>query len=117
MEGYFAKADEISKNMHIPKSFLMKILKKLEKAGLVQLKRGVTGGIRLKKKPVELSLYDIIVAMENKVVLNRCVNNKKICSLVSKCPIHPVWFKIRDRFIESLKEITFEELSVKGAAL
>jgi len=37
--------------MQIPKSFLLKILKKLERKDLVKLKRGVTGGITLLKSP------------------------------------------------------------------
>lgn len=114
--GYFAKADEISKYMQIPKNFLMKILKQLEKGGLLRLKRGITGGITLLKKPEEITLYDVIVAMEKTVALNRCVINKKVCRLVSHCPVHPVWFKVRDRLVEALKEINFSGLTIERAA-
>lgn len=103
--------------MNIPKSFLRKILKQLERAELVKLKRGVSGGIKLVKNPIELSLYDIIIVMEKTIALNRCIINRKICSLVSNCPVHPVWFKIRNKLIEALKEVKFKELAMKGTAL
>lgn len=66
-EFYTAKAEDISRDMQIPKSFLIKILKQLEKAGLLKLKRGVSGGVSLKKKPEDITLYDVIVAMEKKL--------------------------------------------------
>ncbi|WP_353684622.1 Rrf2 family transcriptional regulator [Thermodesulfovibrio sp. 3907-1M] len=114
--GLTAKAEEISREMEIPKSFLMKILKKLENAGILSLKRGVSGGVELQKKPNNITLYDVIVAMEKTVALNRCVVNKKICGLSSRCPVHPVWFRVRDRLIQILKEINFSVLLTQGAA-
>ncbi|MCX7988285.1 MAG: Rrf2 family transcriptional regulator [Thermodesulfovibrio sp.] len=116
-EEYFAKAEDIAKEMEIPKSFLRKILKQLEKAELLHLKRGVSGGIKLLRNPAEITLYDVIVAMEKTLALNRCVINEKICGLMPKCPVHPVWFKIRERLIQALKDIKFQELATKGAAL
>ncbi|MEN2995138.1 MAG: Rrf2 family transcriptional regulator [Thermodesulfovibrio sp.] len=115
-EEYFAKAEDIAKSMQIPQSFLRKILKNLEKAEIVKLKRGVSGGIKLSKNPSEITLYDVIVAIEKKLALNRCLINEKICGLMPKCPVHPVWFKIRERLIQALKEIKFKELTVKGTA-
>lgn len=113
-ENYFATAEDIARDMQIPKSFLHKILKKLEKARLIQLKRGLSGGIRLLKEPFEITLFDVIVAMEKTVALNRCVVSDKICGLSSTCPVHPVWFKVREKLIQALKEVNFKELT--GAA-
>ncbi|GAB6183054.1 hypothetical protein JCM13991_07950 [Thermodesulfovibrio hydrogeniphilus] len=113
-ENATAIAEEIAKEMQIPMSFLRKILKKLEKAGLLQIKRGVSGGIKLLKLPHEITLYDVIVAMEKEIALNRCVTSKKTCGLSKFCPVHPVWFKVKARLIEALKEINFAQLS--GAA-
>ncbi len=103
--------------MKIPKHFLRKIVKELEKNGLVRLKRGLGGGIKLLKLPEHITLYDIIMIIEKKIALNRCVVNKKICGLINHCPVHPVWYKIREKFVDSLKEINFQELTQEGAAL
>jgi Rrf2 family protein len=109
-ENYTSKAEEISNEMQIPKKFLMKILKQLEKAGLLKLKRGVSGGVKLVKKPKDITLYDVIVAIEKAITLNRCVINREICNLSSQCPVHPIWFKVRNKLIETLKEINFLSL-------
>ncbi|HQA04389.1 MAG TPA: Rrf2 family transcriptional regulator [Thermodesulfovibrio thiophilus] len=116
-ENYFAKAEDISKTMDIPKSFLRKILKQLEKQGLLRIKRGVSGGITLIKKPEEITLYDTIIAVEKNVALNRCVVNKTVCGFSSQCPVHPVWFKLRDGLIKALKEINFSGLISQGTVL
>lgn len=116
-DGYYARAEDIARDMQIPKSFLRKILKQLEKSGLVKLKRGVSGGINLMKNPEEITLYDVIVAMEKNVALNRCVINKKICGLLTQCPVHPTWLQIRQKLIDSLKEIKFHDLAMRGTAL
>ncbi|MCS7163478.1 MAG: Rrf2 family transcriptional regulator [Thermodesulfovibrio sp.] len=113
---YFAKAEDIAERMQIPKSFLMKILKRLEKANLVTLKRGVSGGIRLLKNPIEITLYDVLVAMEKNIILNRCLINEKVCGVIPQCPVHDVWFKIRQKIIEALKEFNFQDLAKKGTA-
>lgn len=115
-ENFTAKAEDISKEMQIPKNFLMKILKQLEKTGLLKLKRGVSGGVTLAKKPDEITLYDVIIVMEKSIALNRCIINKRICGLVSHCPVHPVWFKVRDNLIEALKDIKFSGFLTEEAA-
>ena len=68
---YLAQADdqianvtEVSRKMHIPKTFLAKIFQRLAKAGLVVSNRGMNGGFRLAKKPSAMSLLDIAEAIQ-----------------------------------------------------
>lgn len=114
---FYVRAEDIAQDMKIPKSFLIKILKQLEKSGLVQLKRGVGGGIRLLRHPSEISIYDIVVAIEKEVVLNRCLTNYKVCGFIHQCPVHPVWAQLREKLIQALKDIKFQDLSAKVTAL
>lgn len=97
--------------MDVPKNFLHKIVKRLESSGIVKLKRGVKGGIGLLKNPRDITLYDVIIAMEKNLPLNRCIEDRKICNLLQECPVHPVWHRIRGRLIDELKEINFFQLS------
>lgn len=97
--------------MQIPKTFLHKIVKRLERSGIVKLKRGVNGGVGLLKAPSEITLYDVVVAMEKNLPLNRCVENSNICNLLQECPVHPVWHRIRVKLIDELKEINFFQLA------
>lgn len=112
-ENHFFKSEDISKKMLIPQDFLRKILKRLEKKGLIKIKRGVGGGIKLSRKPEKITLYDVIEAIEDTVALNRCVINKSTCRLVSNCPAHPVWMKLRKEIVNSLKKIDFRSIISK----
>ena len=108
--------DEISRAMSIPKSFLAKILQKLGKAGIVTSFRGVKGGFRLAKKPKQITLLDIIEAIEGTAAMNRCALDASLCNLSSVCTVHPVWVELRKKVEEYLRKIDFRALSATTAS-
>jgi Rrf2 family protein len=99
--------DEIAREMHIPKSFLAKILQRLSKAGIVKSFVGVQGGFVLTRTPRKISLYDVIAAVEGTLAMNKCTVNKKSCSLSSSCRIHPIWIGVKNDVENILKKNTF----------
>lgn len=103
--------NEISEEYRIPRSFLAKILQKLVKAKLVRSYRGVKGGFSLAKQAREITILDVIEAIEGKIHLNICLQDKKKCSFSRHCPVHPVWSTVQIRFTEILKKINFEDLA------
>lgn len=105
-----ASVSEISKHMHIPKSFLAKILQGLVKAGIVESSRGIKGGFQLAKGPKEISLLDVIEAIEGPVAMNRCAIDKRLCNLSNTCSVHPVWIEIRKEVEKRLRHYSFEKL-------
>jgi len=104
-------ADEISRAMSVPKSFLSKILQKLAKAGVVTSFRGVKGGFRLAKKPKQISLLDIIEAIEGPAAMNRCALDASLCDFSGTCTVHPVWVKLRKMVEDYLRKTDFKVLS------
>lgn len=102
--------DEIAKAKSIPKSFLSKILQKLAKANIVKSYRGVKGGFQTAKAPREISLLDVIEAIEGPVAINRCAVNRKVCSLSSSCAVHPIWVELRKNVEKKLKKTDFAKL-------
>ena len=104
-------ADEISRAMSVPKSFLAKILQKLAKAGIVTSFRGVKGGFRLAKKPKQINLLDIIEAIEGPAAMNRCALDTSVCNFSATCTVHPVWVKLRKMVEDYLRKIDFRALS------
>ena len=102
---------DIAAARNIPRSFLAKILQKLVKAKIVRSYRGVKGGFKLAKKPEDISLLDIIVAVEGPMAMNICAINKKYCSLSNTCTVHPVWIEVREAVESSLKKISFKKLA------
>ncbi len=109
-EGEVIMVDEISREMKIPKSFLAKILQKLSKAEIVKSYVGVKGGFYLARKPSRVSLYDVIVAIEGPVTMNKCTISNKSCSLSRTCRVHPIWINVRKEVEEILKKSNFQSL-------
>ena len=104
---------EISEVMRIPKAFLAKIAQTLEVAGIVEIRRGKKGGYRLKKRPAEVSLLEIIESIRGKIALNRCIENPQVCFRSSFCPVHFFWKEVNEKFRKMLKEQTLENLIKK----
>lgn len=105
--------NDIAKSMHIPKSFLAKILQRLMKNDIVISVRGMRGGFQLAKKPQDLNLLEVIEAVQGVSAANICAIDKKKCSLSSTCSIHPIWVEIRAMVEKRLREENFEMLLMR----
>jgi Rrf2 family protein len=105
--GGVTMVDEIARKMYSPKSFLAKILQKLARADIVKSYRGVKGGFALAKRPRDISLLDVIEAVQGPVVMNICALDKKMCRFSNTCAIHPVWVDVRQQVEKLLKKRTF----------
>lgn len=104
--------DEISKEMNIPKSFLAKILQKLGKGSLVKSYRGVKGGFMLSRAPEEISLLEVIEAVQGPLAMNICALDKALCERSTACAIHPVWVEARREVEKILRRKNFADLRI-----
>jgi Rrf2 family protein len=105
--GSVTMVDEISREKSIPKSFLAKILQKLSKSGIVRSYRGVRGGFELAREPGEVSLLDVIEAVQGPVAMNACALDESVCSLSGSCSVHPVWVEVREEVEKLLRKKNF----------
>jgi Rrf2 family protein len=105
--GKICMVEGIAKEMHIPRSFLAKILQKLARASLVKSFRGVKGGFQLAKHPSEISLLDVVEAIEGEVAMNVCALDRKLCDRSASCPVHPAWVEVKKDFRKMLKKYNF----------
>ena len=108
-KGETLMVDRIAQGMHIPKTFLAKILQKLVKGGVVKSFRGARGGFQLDRRPDEITLLDVIEAIEGPVAMNACALDNRACSLSSRCPVHPVWVEVRKGVETLLRKKTFAD--------
>jgi len=97
-----AKAMEIAEAQGIPIKFLEQILAALKKNKLVKSYRGREGGYVLSRHPKEITLLEVIEALEGPVSLTGEARRKGIVVQTLK--------KIEAKFIEELKKVTFGEL-------
>src|SRR5512145_1062319 len=102
---------EIAEVYKIPRSFLAKILQKLVKAGIVKSYRGVKGGFSLARPAKEVTVLDVMEAVEGKTAMNLCLADRKKCDFTRQCPVHHVWAAAQGKFIEVLKKANFDELA------
>lgn len=99
----------------ISRKFLARLLKTLAGEGLVKVKRGKSGGYRLAKAPREISMLDIVEALEGPIMVNECVGNPSCCSQSKGCPMMSVWGEAQKKFVQELKETSLEKLVKKEA--
>jgi len=110
-EGETCGIDEIAKAQDVPPAYLAKLFQSLAKKGFVKSFRGVEGGFILEKKPKDISLLDIIEAMEGHIYLNDCLIRDGYCPRDETCPVHDVWHEAQRRFVDYLKGCTFEDMA------
>jgi Rrf2 family protein len=108
--GALAAVGEISRRMHIPRSFLAKIVQKLSRAGIIRSCVGVKGGLRLARSPARISFLDVIMAMEGPIAINRCTVDKRACLRRGFCAVHPVVVSVRGELERLLRSKNFADL-------
>lgn len=80
-EGQVVGAPTIAETMGIPSRFTLRILRKLNISGLTASRRGAKGGYILNRPAGGISLYDIILAIDGPIELNRCLHaNDPYCN-------------------------------------
>ena len=103
---------KIAEEMNIPGNYLPSIIQKLREAGIVSVKRGAKGGSCLARPASEISLFEVIDAMENTTRINRCLEEDAYCShgAAGDCRIHLAYEKVQVYFDNCLKGISFTDL-------
>lgn len=79
LDGERKSVGDISKEEMIPQQFAYKIMKKLSRAGLVEITRGVGGGCCLSADLRTVSLRDLMIAMEERCAVNACMDPSYQC--------------------------------------
>lgn len=110
--GKRVEAKVISEQENIPLRFLLKLLRKLASQGIVNSYRGTGGGYSIEKQPSEVSVRDVIEAIEGPICVNKCLGDAQSCNLnrTSTCDIHRMFEQIQSRLLEDLDNATFEEI-------
>jgi Rrf2 family protein len=105
-----AATSQIAQEQEIPPSFLAKIVSQLSVAGLLQTSRGARGGVSLSRSPAEISLLEIVEAIDGPILLNECVAWTGACSHDKDCPIQAIWCDVQQDLVQRLRTTTFDTL-------
>jgi Rrf2 family protein len=102
---------QIAREQRIPQTFLAKIMSQLSAAGLVYSTRGAHGGVRMARPADEVSLLDVVEAIDGPMVLNECVADPNACPLGPNCAAHDVWCQAQADLVERLDRTKFAQLA------
>jgi len=100
----------VAKEQQIPPAFLVKIISQLSIAGILHTSRGARGGVRLAHKPKNITLLQVIEAIDGPIRLNECADGNGICSFEGNCPMQLVWCDAQNELITKLKNTSFAQL-------
>lgn len=100
----------IADEQHIPPSFLAKIVSQLSIAGLLHTSRGARGGVTLAREPKDISLLEVVEAIDGPIQLNECVGENGTCSFDESCPLRPVWCEVHEHLVEKLRSTNFADV-------
>ncbi|MEK6552208.1 MAG: Rrf2 family transcriptional regulator, partial [Bacteroidota bacterium] len=90
-ENKIFNAEEVSKELKVPKEFVSKVMQILTPSGIVCSKKGKNGGFYLGKNPDSIKLIDIVEAIDGLDVFKSCVLGFPGCSMETPCPVHNQW--------------------------
>lgn len=107
----YVSIGHISEELNISFHFLTKTFQKLTEAGLMESQRGPSGGVRLAQPAQDVTLKDIIVAIDGDELFTECVLGLPECGNARPCPFHDRWAAERKRLEAMFMTTTLEEMA------
>ncbi len=115
-EGAIVVIPEVAREMDVPVGFLARIFQSLSRAGIVISHRGKKGGYSMARKPVDVSLCNVIEAVEGDIKLNLCLDGYNACDRMGFCAIRKELETVQEDLIASLQKTNFADLAVEEQA-
>ena len=121
-DGEPVQISRIAESEHIPRKFLEAILLELRHAGMLNSKKGKTGGYYLQQEPAEINIADVMRLFDGPIALLPCVAYKyyercEECKDEETCGIRSVFSDVRSRTVQMLKEATLAEIMKRSEVL
>ena len=99
-------ATYIAEQLHLMPTTISKVLKILSDASLVTSVRGAEGGYRLARSAGEITVADVIAAMEGNIAMTECCDDTSLCAIDSMCSMKDNWRKINGMVRSLLSQYT-----------
>lgn len=111
-QGKRVEAKVISQSENVPQRFLLKLLRKLAVVGIVKSYMGYGGGYAVEKPPEEISVREVIEAIEGPIRVNRCLEDESLCNAgrAKTCAVHKALEGVQQKLLSSLDQLTFAKL-------
>jgi len=103
-------ARELAEHVDLPLPVVSKVLKTLTRAGVLESHRGAKGGYSLAHRPEELSVADMIDALDGPLALTQCSLGPAVCDLEQSCAVKSPWLVINRVVQNALASVTLADL-------
>ena len=116
-KGERAPTAIIATRQNIPLPFLAKIVSQLAVKGILEATRGASGGVSLARAPKDITLKEVIEAIDGPITLNRCTRDPDACDLSPGCPIHLIFTDTQQLLVDKLSNTTFADMVQRAGEL
>src|SRR5690349_16928587 len=106
-----SSAREIAELYGIPIELMAKVLQRLVRRGLLASQQGTRGGYQLARMPTQISVADVIQAIDGPVTVTACTTDDGQCEQFAKCNVRDPLWRVRERILSALGECTIAELA------
>ena len=113
--GTRTTAQEVARACLVPRAIARRVVTRLGRAGLLVSSRGSGGGITLARPPEEITLLDVVEAIEGSPALNLCVIDPQECPLMEDCTVHNAWVRGHEALSAYLRSVNFGSLARQSA--
>jgi Rrf2 family protein len=94
----------------LSQKYLWHVITPMKNAGLINVARGAGGGYRLAREAKDISLLDILTAVEGKLCLVPCVHSVSRCKRAQNCAAKKAWETVNDAISKTLQSLTLESI-------
>lgn len=108
--GEIVQTREIAASEDIPRKYLPSIIRTLARGGLIRTLRGNQGGVMLARPSEEISLREVIEAVEGPLAIVQCISGPSQCSREDDCAVQPVYHNLQAMITSQLEATTFADL-------
>lgn len=105
------RGEDVADRHGVPRGVLTRILARLAACGIADTRRGSGGGIMLARPASDISLLEVVEAIDGPLELNRCTRRPGECPRDSFCSVHPVWLEVQHELRSRLLSIRFDALA------
>jgi len=107
-------SQEIAETLGVPRGYLAKVLQSLTRTGLLRAARGPSGGVYLARPAEDITLYDVLLALEPAGSFDQCLLGLGHCNDQEPCALHTAWLPIRAQILELAKCNSLQEFAGHG---
>jgi FeS assembly SUF system regulator len=110
-DGEMLSAHALAERIHVETPTASKVLKILAGSGLLESYRGANGGYRVNRSAAEISVAEVIAAIEGPIAMTECSVEEGLCSQEDNCDLRSNWQRISLAVAQALRDVSLAEMS------